>query len=132
MLQYDSLQVNTINTTRHHRLIFTQCYLHCRGCQRFATWKIHHKRFPTLKICHTYRTSVKLFVYPVKSLSALPTWHYKWTCQPISTLTLLNAERQAGKLRIPTFKVLWSDLTRKDLQTTIQGKCSNYWATCWL
>jgi len=32
---------------------------------------------------------------------------------PISTLTLLNAECQAGKLWIPTFKVFWYDLAKK-------------------
>jgi len=37
----------------------------------------------------------------------------KRTCRFISTLTLLNAERQAGKLWIPSFKVFWSDSARE-------------------
>jgi len=35
--------------------------------------------------------------------------HNKRTCRPISTLTLFYAQRQAGKLWIPTFKVFSSD-----------------------
>jgi len=46
-----------------------------------------------------------------------------------STLTLLNAERQAGKLWIPTFKVFWSDSTRnRTMVYRLRGKCSNYQA----
>jgi len=39
--------------------------------------------------------------------------HNKRACRPISILTLLNAERQAGKLWTPTFTVFWSDSTRE-------------------
>jgi len=46
---------------------------------------------------------------PVKCLAQ---GHNERTCRPISTLTLLNVERQAGKLWIPTFKVFWSDSAR--------------------
>jgi len=41
--------------------------------------------------------------------------HNKRSCWPIFTLPLFNAERQAGKLLIPNYKVFWSDSARKSL-----------------
>jgi len=47
---------------------------------------------------------------PIKCLAQ---GHNKRTCRLIFTLYLLNAERQTGKLWIPTFKVFWFDSTRR-------------------
>jgi len=51
--------------------------------------------------------------------------HNKRTCRPISTLTLFKAERQAGKLRIPTFKVFWSDSAKESIYR-LRGERSNH------
>jgi len=46
-------------------------------------------------------------------------------CRPIFTLSLFYAERQAGNLWIPTFKVFWSDSAR-DSNTNL----TTAWPTC--
>jgi len=72
-------------------------------------------------------------VWPLKGggnlVKCLAQGHNKRTCQPISTITLLNAERQAGKLWIPTFKLSFG-LTRPENQTLVyrpRGERSNQW-----
>jgi len=65
-----------------------------------------------------FESSCHLFlpVLPLKGrdnpIKCLAQKHNKRTCRPISTLTLLNAERQAGVYRL-------------------RGERSNHWATTW-
>jgi len=50
---------------------------------------------------------------PGDSKGTIVVFEISGTCRPILTLFLFIAERQAGKLWLPTFKVYWSDSTRE-------------------
>jgi len=67
--------------------------------------------FAVLLVCLPSCLSQETEKWPFRSSSQAATCYY----QSISILYLFNAEHQAGKLRIPAFKVFWSDSARESI-----------------